>query len=81
MLVLNPSSVSMSWHREEKLAMVSIYSAYLTKVMKFSVGIQNARNSQNFGSLSQSLELNIGFDLKPWKRFPNLGARGKNVDL
>lgn len=45
------------------------------------VGIQSAGNSQDFGPVSQSLELSTGFDLRPWKSLLNLSTRSKNMDL
>lgn len=50
-------------------------------VASFPVGVQNARNSQNVGPLNQSLEKSTGFELRPWERLPNSGARSKNVGL
>lgn len=45
------------------------------------VGIQDAKNSENFGPIRQSLKLNTVFDLRPWEKLPNLSARSENIDL
>ncbi|RMC19566.1 hypothetical protein DUI87_03124 [Hirundo rustica rustica] len=45
------------------------------------VGNQGTEISQNLVPIGPDTEMNAGFDLRPWKRLPDLGTRSKNVDL
>lgn len=64
----------------EKKIYVPFYIASLTSQL-IIVGNQGTESSQNSVHMGPDLEMSTEFDMRPWKRLPDIETISKNVDL